>query len=108
MENSFCYLVKLLQESYLGKVKMIYIDPPYNTGNDFVYKDNFTKDKDTSENELGLFDEETDNRTMSGELFLNTESNGHFHSDWCSMMYARLLKVKFLAGITIVSVLEFQ
>ena len=82
--------LKLLQESYLGKVKMIYIDPPYNTGNDFVYRDEFTKDKKTSEDELGLFDEETDNRTMSGELFHNTESNGRFHSDWCSMMYSRL------------------
>lgn len=90
IEGDNLEVLKLLQESYLGKVKMIYIDPPYNTGNDFVYKDNFTKDKDTSEDELGLFDEETDNRTMSGELFHNTESNGRFHSDWCSMIYSRL------------------
>ena len=90
IEGDNLEVLKLLQESYLGKVKMIYIDPPYNTGNDFVYKDNFTKDKDTSEDELGLFDDETDNRTMSGELFHNTESNGRFHSDWCSMMYPRL------------------
>ena len=99
--------LKLLQESYLGKVKMIYIDPPYNTGNDFVYKDNFTKDKDTSEEELGLFDEETDNRTMSGELFLNTESNGRFHSDWCSMMYPRLQIAKDLLaddGVIFISI----
>ena len=74
IEGDNLEVLKLLQESYLGKVKMIYIDPPYNTGNDFVYKDNFTKDKDTSEDELGLFDKETDNRTMSGELFHNTES----------------------------------
>ena len=80
-------VLKLLQESYLGKVKMIYIDPPYNTGSDFIYKDNFTKDRENNEEELGLFDEETDDRTMSGELFKNTEANGRFHSDWCSMIY---------------------
>ncbi len=100
-------VLKLLQESYLGQVKMIYIDPPYNTGNDFVYKDNFTKDKDTSEDELGLFDEETDNRTMSGELFKNTESNGRFHSDWCSMMYPRLQVAKDLLsddGVIFISI----
>ena len=100
-------VLKLLQESYLGKVKMIYIDPPYNTGNDFVYKDNFTKDKDTSEEELGLFDEETDNRTMSGELFHNTESNGRFHSDWCSMIYPRLQIAKDLLsddGVIFISI----
>ena len=90
IEGDNLEVLKLLQESYLGKVKMIYIDPPYNTGNDFVYKDNFTKTKDTSEDELGLFDDETDNRTMSGKLFHNTEANGRFHSDWCSMMYPRL------------------
>ena len=90
IEGDNLEVLKLLQESYLGKVKMIYIDPPYNTGSDFVYKDNFSKDQATSEDELGLFDEETDNRTMSGDLFKNTESNGRFHSDWCSMMYPRL------------------
>lgn len=76
--------LKLLQESYLGKVKMIYIDPPYNTGNDFVYRDNFTKDKDIYNEELGVNDEE------GNKLFKNTESNGRFHSDWCSMIYSRL------------------
>ncbi len=76
--------LKLLQESYLGKIKMIYIDPPYNTGNDFVYKDNFTQDKDSYNEELGIKDED-ENR-----LFQNTESNGRFHSDWCSMIYSRL------------------
>ena len=100
-------VLKLLQESYLGKVKMIYIDPPYNTGNDFVYKDNFTKDKKTSENELGLFDKETEDRTMSGELFKNTEANGKFHSDWCSMIYCRIkLAVDLLKddGIIFISI----
>ena len=77
-------VLKLLQNSYLNKVKMIYIDPPYNTGNDFVYRDNFKVSKEDYEEELGLFDEE-ENR-----LFKNTESNGRYHSDWCSMMYPRL------------------
>ena len=76
--------LKLLQESYLGKVKMIYIDPPYNTGKDFVYRDNFTQDKESYEDELGIKDEE------GNKLFQNTESNGRFHSDWCSMIYPRL------------------
>jgi len=77
-------VLKLLQESYLNSVKMIYIDPPYNTGNDFIYKDNFTMDKDEYDEQIGLFDEE-ENR-----LFQNNESNGRFHSDWCSMLYPRL------------------
>lgn len=76
--------LKLLQESYLGKVKMIYIDPPYNTGNDFVYCDNFTAAcVDYLENK-GQCDEE------GNRLFKNTETNGRFHSDWCSMIYPRL------------------
>jgi adenine-specific DNA-methyltransferase len=77
-------VLKLLQESYLNSVKMIYIDPPYNTGNDFIYKDNFTMNRDEYEEQIGLFDED-ENR-----LFQNTESNGRFHSDWCSMLYPRL------------------
>lgn len=76
--------LKLLQESYLGKIKMIYIDPPYNTGKDFVYRDNFTQDKNEYNEELGINDEE------GNRLFQNTESNGRFHSDWCSMIYSRL------------------
>lgn len=76
--------LKLLQESYLGKVKMIYIDPPYNTGNDFIYRDNFTMDKESYDGELGVEDEE------GNRLFRNNESNGRFHSDWCSMIYSRL------------------
>ncbi len=76
--------LKLLQESYLGKIKMIYIDPPYNTGKDFVYRDNFTQDKKEYNEELGINDEE------GNRLFQNTESNGRFHSDWCSMIYSRL------------------
>lgn len=77
-------VLKLLQESYLNKVKMIYIDPPYNTGNDFVYADDFRMNQDEYEDLLDLTDE-NDNR-----MIRNTDSNGRFHSDWCSMMYSRL------------------
>ena len=77
-------VLKLLQESYLNKVKMIYIDPPYNTGNDFVYADDFRMKQDEYKELLHLTDE-NDNRMLP-----NTDSNGRFHSDWCSMMYSRL------------------
>ena len=93
--------LKLLQESYLGKVKMIYIDPPYNTGNDFVYRDNFTQDKESYEDELGVNDEE------GNRLFQNTESNGRFHSDWCSMVYSRLKLARNLLtndGVVFISI----
>lgn len=78
-------VLKILQESYLGKVKMIYIDPPYNTGNDFIYKDDFKVSKEEYEEEFGTTDEE------GGKLFKNTDTNGRFHSDWLSMMYERLI-----------------
>ena len=79
-------VLKILQESYLGKIKMIYIDPPYNTGKDFVYSDNFTVSKEEYEEEIGVEDEE------GNKLFKeNTRTNPRFHSDWCSMMYERLL-----------------
>jgi adenine-specific DNA-methyltransferase len=96
-------VLKLLQESYLGKVKMIYIDPPYNTGNDFIYRDNFTRDKDEYEEEAGVYDEYGD------RLFRNTESNGRFHSDWCSMMYPRLVLARNLLaedGVIFISIGE--
>ncbi|MDD2600967.1 MAG: site-specific DNA-methyltransferase, partial [Kiritimatiellae bacterium] len=76
--------LKLLQETYLGKVKMIYIDPPYNTGNDFIYSDNFAESTDDFLKGSGQRDEE------GNRLVANTESNGRFHSDWLSMMYSRL------------------
>ncbi|QHI70497.1 site-specific DNA-methyltransferase [Tichowtungia aerotolerans] len=76
--------LKLLQETYLGKVKMIYIDPPYNTGQDFIYADNFTADKDEYELDSGQKDEE------GGRLVANLESNGRYHSDWLTMMMPRL------------------
>ena len=76
--------LKLLQETYLGKVKMIYIDPPYNTGSDFIYKDNFSRSR-------GEYEEESGQRTEDGgRLIANTESNGRFHSDWLSMLFPRL------------------
>lgn len=85
IEGDNLEVLKLLQESYLGKVKMIYIDPPYNTGKDFVYRDNFHKSAEEGKEDETVRDEETDNN-----LFQNTESNGRFHSDWCSMIYPRL------------------
>ena len=90
IEGDNLQVLKLLQESYLGKVKIIYIDPPYNTGNDFIYRDNFDKDSEEYKQDLGLYDDD-DNR-----LFHNTDSNGRFHSDWCSMMYSRLLLARNL------------
>ncbi|MCB9875947.1 MAG: site-specific DNA-methyltransferase [Planctomycetaceae bacterium] len=93
--------LKLLQETYLGKVKMIYIDPPYNTGNDFVYKDNFSQSRGEYEEESGQRDE------TAGRLVANPESNGRFHSDWLSMMYPRLKLAKNLLsdnGVIFVSI----
>jgi adenine-specific DNA-methyltransferase len=83
-------VLKILQESYLGKIKVIVIDPPYNTGNDFIYKDDFKKSKDEYEEEIGVEDEE------GGKLFRNTDSNGRFHSDWLSMIYERLIVARDL------------
>lgn len=76
--------LKILQNSYLGKIKCIYIDPPYNTGNDFIYKDNFKKDSNQELEESGQVDDE------GNRLVANNTSNGRFHSDWLSMMYPRL------------------
>ena len=85
IEGDNLEVLKLLQESYLGKVKMIYIDPPYNTGNDFIYNDDFKMTSEEYADESGSFDEN------GNRLYRNTDSNGRFHSDWCSMMYSRLL-----------------
>ena len=81
-------VLKVLRETYLGKVKMIYIDPPYNTGNDFVYNDDFAQGKEEFEQASGLFDEEG-NQTID-PMQRNTESNGRFHTDWLNMIYPRL------------------
>ena len=82
--------LKLLQESYLGKVKMIYIDPPYNTGNDFIYEDDFAENTEAFLEKSNQIDEE------GNRLITNTDSNGRFHSDWLSMMYSRLKLAKNL------------
>lgn len=87
-------VLKALRETYLGKVKMIYIDPPYNTGNDFVYNDNFAQSCDEFEETSGLFDEEG-NQTID-PMQRNTESNGRFHTDWLNMIYPRLKVAKDL------------
>ncbi|MDP8267133.1 MAG: site-specific DNA-methyltransferase [Candidatus Tenebribacter davisii] len=84
IEGDNLEVLKILQESYLGKIKMIYIDPPYNTGKDFVYKDNFAVDKTEHEVESGQRDE------IGNRLVANSESSGRYHSDWLSMMYPRL------------------
>ena len=90
IEGDNLEVLKLLQESYLGKVKMIYIDPPYNTGNDFIYADDFMRSQDEENRQRGMYDED-ENR-----LFKNNDSNGRFHSDWCSMMYSRLMLARNL------------
>lgn len=84
IEGDNLEVLKILQESYFGKIKMIYIDPPYNTGNDFVYKDNFDKDKESELFESGQVDE------YNQRLVANPETAGRYHSDWLSMMYPRL------------------
>lgn len=84
IEGDNLEVLKLLQESYLGKIKMIYIDPPYNTGKDFVYKDNFTQDSDEYQEEAGLKDE------YNNRLVANPDTSGRYHSDWLTMMYPRL------------------
>lgn len=94
-------VLKLLQESYLNKIKMIYIDPPYNTGNDFIYKDKFAISREVYDEETGAIDEE------GNKLFLNTTTNGRFHSDWISMIYERLVITKDLLkddGVIFISV----
>ena len=98
-------VLKVLRETYLGKVKMIYIDPPYNTGNDFVYNDDFGKDKGTFEETSGLFDEDG-NQTID-PMQRNTESNGRFHTDWLNMIYPRLKVARDLLmddGVILISI----
>ncbi len=101
IEGDNLEVLKLLQESYLGMVKMIYIDPPYNTGNDFVYKDNFRTSIEEYAEESGAVDED------GNRMFRNTDSNGRFHSDWCTMIYARLLLARNLLsdeGVIFISI----
>lgn len=101
IEGDNLEVLKLLQETYLGRVKMIYIDPPYNTGNDFVYNDNFAEDADSYLDRSGQFDED------GNRLVQNTESNGRFHTDWLNMIYPRLKLAKSLLsddGVIFISI----
>ena len=101
IEGDNLEVLKLLQESYLGKVKMIYIDPPYNTGNDFIYADDFMRSQGEENAQMGMYDED-ENR-----LFKNTDTNGRFHSDWCSMIYSRLMLARNLLtddGVIFISI----
>lgn len=102
IEGDNLEVLKLLQESYLGKVKMIYIDPPYNTGNDFIYADDFKMESEEWKVESGEWSEEGD------RLFKNTDSNGRFHSDWCSMIYSRLMLARNLLSDTGVIVINMD
>lgn len=100
-------VLKVLRETYLGKVKMIYIDPPYNTGNDFVYNDEFAQGKSEFEQNSGLFDEDG-NQTID-PMQRNTESNGRFHTDWLNMIYPRLKVARDLLtydGVIFISIGE--
>lgn len=101
IEGDNLEVLKLLQETYLGKIKMIYIDPPYNTGNDFVYNDDFAQDADDYMSNSGQTDEE------GNRLVENTESNGRFHTDWLNMMYPRIKLAKDLLsedGVIFISI----
>ena len=101
IEGDNLEVLKLLQESYLGAIKMIYIDPPYNTGSDFIYRDDFKASTDVYEEDLGVYDED------GNRMFKNTDSNGRFHSDWCSMLYARLMLARNLLsedGVIFISI----
>lgn len=98
-------VLKLLQETYLGKIKMIYIDPPYNTGNDFIYNDDFAMDSDEYVDVSGQYDEQ------GNRLVQNTESNGRFHTDWLNMIYPRLKIAKDLLaddGVIFISIGEHE
>ena len=101
IEGDNLEVLKLLQRSYMGKVKMIYIDPPYNTGNDFVYHDDFAMSSDEYEEASGATDD------LGNKYFKNTETSGRFHSDWCNMIYPRLMVARSLLaedGVIFISI----
>lgn len=105
IEGDNLEVLKLLQKSYLGKVKMIYIDPPYNTGNDFVYHDDFAMSADEYAEASGSVDE------LGNKYIKNMDSNGRFHSDWCSMIYSRLMVARTLLaedGVIFISIDEHE
>ena len=101
IEGDNLAVLKILQESYLGKVKMIYIDPPYNTGNDFIYADDFMRTQSEENEQMGMFDEE------QNRMFKNNETDGKYHSNWCSMIYARVLLARNMlmqSGLVFISI----
>ncbi len=101
IEGDNLEVLKLLQESYLGKVKMIYIDPPYNTGENFIYNDDFKMSRAEYADEQGEYDDD------GNRMFKNTDSNGRFHSDWCSMIYPRFMLARNLLsddGVIFISI----
>ena len=105
IEGDNLEVLKLLQETYLGKIKMIYIDPPYNTGNDFVYEDDFAQNTEEYLANSGQFDEE------GNRLVINTENNGRYHTDWLNMIYPRLKLAKDLLtndGLVFISINEIE
>ena len=105
IEGDNLQVLKLLRENYLGKVKMIYIDPPYNTGNDFVYYDDFSQSSDEYMHNSGQEDEE------GNRIVTNTESNGRFHTDWLNMIYPRLKVAKDLLsedGVIFISINDYE
>ena len=105
IEGDNLEVLKLLQETYLGKIKMIYIDPPYNTGNDFVYADDFAQSTDEYLENSGQFDDE------GNRLVKNLDSNGRFHTDWLNMIYPRLKLAKDLMtddGIIFISIDDYE
>ena len=105
IEGDNLEVLKLLQKSYLGKVKMIYIDPPYNTGNDFVYHDDFARSQAEEDLFAGNVDE------LGNRFIKNSDSNGRYHSDWCSMIYSRLMVARSLLkdnGVLFISIGEHE
>ena len=101
--------LKILRETYAGKIKMIYIDPPYNTGHDFVYNDTFARSAEEERTESGAFDDE--GNVLDQAYKQNNESNGRFHSDWCSMMYPRLVLARDLLaddGVIFISIDDYE
>ena len=105
IEGDNLEVIKLLRENYLGQIKMIYIDPPYNTGNDFVYADNFSQSSSDFKSKSGLFDE--NGNMLLDNYEVNSDGNGRFHTDWLNMIYPRLKVSKDLLtqdGVIFVSI----
>ena len=105
IEGDNLEVLKLLQETYLGKIKMIYIDPPYNTGNDFVYNDEFDQDSEFYRAHSGQYD------ALGNQLVQNTENNGRFHTDWLNMLYPRIKMARNLLtddGLVFISINEIE